>query len=135
MNIGNKHVKKQDSQWSCGAQYRCVRLKSWRTGMDLQEGLYQNATADPIQINATEPVLDTKMAAKTVFTPPENAILTESEKLLQLQIQQDTIHYEALKQLMEKHLVTIQHFTEQIAILTLQNQQLTRENESLKTSL
>jgi hypothetical protein len=135
IELGNKWIKKQQLQWLCGAQYRCVRLKSWRTGMNLEEGLYNNASVLP-QIDTTVPVIDSKQPPEPMCFPLETAISSvDSEQLLQLHIQQDNMHYQALKKLTAKNLVTIQQFNEQVNFLTLQNKQLTLDNESLKTSI
>jgi hypothetical protein len=135
INIGNTRITKHPNQWSCGRRFQCTQLYSSRTGFDPREGLYQVDSVSQPQINTPNASVISEQPPLPFSSPSENAILAQKEKLLQLQLQEASKTYESLKKLAAKNLVIIQEYNAQINSLTLQNKQLTLENQSLKTSL
>jgi hypothetical protein len=69
----NHWIVKKNSQWECGRQYRCCRLKTWRTGINIAEGLYNASITSPIDLSTETP----KQAPQSVnFTLPSvNSVL------------------------------------------------------------
>jgi hypothetical protein len=135
VNIANPHVTKHPNQWSCGLRFHCTSLYSNRTGFDPREGLYDVETVNEPQISKPTSSATSKQPPQPSSALSESANLADKQELLQMQLKEATIHYESLKKLTERNLVIIQEYNEQINTLTLQNKQLTLENQSLKTSL
>jgi hypothetical protein len=44
IEIGFARIDPKKHQWQNGRIYRCTRLKTWRTGKNLEEGLYEELT-------------------------------------------------------------------------------------------